>query len=92
LAFSYWFDKPQFLTEGKLVAMLIIPSLGVPKWLVIYINTAPQSSCFLAPFPGKKKISARGVSHAYPLLCLVLLYFIFACFILSKIQKKLVSL
>jgi hypothetical protein len=26
LAFSYWFDKPQFLTEGKLATMLIIPS------------------------------------------------------------------
>jgi hypothetical protein len=26
LAFSYWFDKPWFLTEGKLATMLIIPS------------------------------------------------------------------
>jgi hypothetical protein len=26
LAFSYWFDKPQFLTEGKLATVLIIPS------------------------------------------------------------------
>jgi hypothetical protein len=26
LAFSYWFDKPWFLTEEKLVAVLIIPS------------------------------------------------------------------
>jgi hypothetical protein len=26
LAFSYWIDKPWFLTEGKLIAMLIIPS------------------------------------------------------------------
>jgi hypothetical protein len=46
LAFSYWFDKPRFLTEGKLAAVLIIPSLGVPNWSVIYINTAPQSSNF----------------------------------------------
>jgi hypothetical protein len=30
----------------KLAAVLIIPSLGVPNGLVIYINTAPQS--FLA--------------------------------------------
>jgi hypothetical protein len=43
LAFSYWFDKPWFITEGKFAAMLIIPSLGVPNWSVIYINTAPQS-------------------------------------------------
>jgi hypothetical protein len=26
LAFSYWFDKPWFLTEGKLAAVLIVPS------------------------------------------------------------------
>jgi hypothetical protein len=43
LAFSYWFDKPQFLPERILVAVLITPSLGVPNWSVIYINTAQQS-------------------------------------------------
>jgi hypothetical protein len=26
LPFSYWFDKPQFLTKGKLATVLIIPS------------------------------------------------------------------
>jgi hypothetical protein len=26
LAFSYWFDKPRFLTEGKLATVVIIPS------------------------------------------------------------------
>jgi hypothetical protein len=26
LAFSYWFDKPRILTEGRLATMLIIPS------------------------------------------------------------------
>jgi hypothetical protein len=26
LAFAYWFDKPWFLTEGKLATLLIIPS------------------------------------------------------------------
>jgi hypothetical protein len=37
LAFSYWIDIPWFLTEGKLVVVLITPSLGVPNWPVIYI-------------------------------------------------------
>jgi hypothetical protein len=37
LAFSYWFDKPQFLTEGRLATVLIIPSswgsqLGASNW------------------------------------------------------------
>ena len=67
--------------------MLITPSLGVPNWSVIYINTAPSTS-FLAPLLGRKKTSARGVSHAQSFtLFLVLLYFLFACIVLSKIQK-----
>jgi hypothetical protein len=88
LAFSYWIDYLGFITEGKLAAVLITPSLGVPNWSVIYIiNTAPSTS-FLAPLLGRKKTSARGVLHAQSFtLFLVLLYFIFACIFLSKIQK-----
>jgi hypothetical protein len=33
-----------FTTEGRLAVVLIIPSLGVPNWLVIYINTAPSAA------------------------------------------------
>jgi hypothetical protein len=88
LALSYWIDYLGFITEGKLAAVLITPSLGVPNWSVIYIiNTAPSKS-FLAPLPGREKTSARGVSHAQSFtLFIVLLYFIFACIVLSKIQK-----
>jgi hypothetical protein len=43
LALSYWIDYLSFITEGKLAAVLITPSLGVPNWSVIYIiNTAPS--------------------------------------------------
>jgi hypothetical protein len=43
--------------------------LGFPTgWLF-----CPHQAIFLAPLPGKKKMSARGVSHAHPLL-----YFSFA--------------
>jgi hypothetical protein len=92
LALSYWIDYLGFITEGKLVVVLITPSLGVPNWSVIYIiNTAPSTS-FLAPLLGREKTSARGVLHAqYFTLFIVFLYFIFACVVLSKIQKKLVS-
>jgi hypothetical protein len=34
--FSYWFDKPWFHIEGRLVVVLITPSLGVSNWAVIY--------------------------------------------------------
>jgi hypothetical protein len=34
-----------FITEGKIAAVFITPSLGVPNWPVIYIiNTAPPAS------------------------------------------------
>jgi hypothetical protein len=48
LAFSYWIDNLGFITEGKLAAIFIKPSLGVSNWPVIYfINYMPTS--FLAP-------------------------------------------
>jgi hypothetical protein len=37
LVFSYWIDSLGFLTEGKLAAIFIKPSLGVSNWPVIYI-------------------------------------------------------
>jgi hypothetical protein len=37
LAFSYWIDYLGFITEGKLAAIFIKPSLGVSNWPVIYI-------------------------------------------------------
>jgi hypothetical protein len=62
-------------------------SLGVANWVVI----CPHQALFLALLPGKKKISARGVSHAQSLLCFsfALLYFCLHHFI--KNTKKLVS-
>jgi hypothetical protein len=85
LAFSYWIDKPQFLTEEKLATVLIIPSSwgsqlgGYP---------ARIKHNFLAPLPRKKETSARGVSHAHPLLyfCFALLYFF--CIVFIKNTKK----
>jgi hypothetical protein len=76
-----------FITEGRLAAVLITPSLGVPNWSVIYTNTAPSTS-FLAPLPGRKKTSARGVSHAqsFTLFCFALFYFCLHHFI--KNTKK----
>jgi hypothetical protein len=74
-----------FITEGKLAVVLIKPSLGVSNWPVIYIiNTAPPTS-FLASLPGKKKTSARRVSHAYPLLCFK---FCFTLFLLASFYQK----
>jgi hypothetical protein len=49
LALSYWIDYLGFITEGKLAAVLITPSLGIPNWSVIYIiNTAPLLTIAIA--------------------------------------------
>jgi hypothetical protein len=87
-SFSYWFDKPWFHTEIRLAVVLITPSLGVSNWAVIYknsyINTAPPTS-FLAPLPGRKKISARGVSRFQSF---TLLLFCFILFLLASFYQK----
>jgi hypothetical protein len=103
LAFSYWTIKPWFLTEEKLAAIFIKPSLGVSNWPVIYfINYTPTSSLalfdtapstsFLAPLPGKKKTSARGGSHAHPLLYFKFCFTLFLLVLFYQKYKKLVSL
>jgi hypothetical protein len=51
-AFSYWTDKPWFLTEGKLLLYSSYLPLGVSNWTVIYINIAATSNNFLVPLPG----------------------------------------
>jgi hypothetical protein len=49
-----------------------------------HVNYAP-ADIFLAPLPGKKKTSARGVSHAHPLLCFK---FCFTLFLLTSFYQK----
>jgi hypothetical protein len=90
LAFSYWTDKHWFLTEGKFAAILIIPSSwGSQLDGDFHQHRATTSNNFLAPLPGKKNTSARGVSHAHPLLCFKFCFtlFLLASF-LSKTQKN----
>jgi hypothetical protein len=68
--------------------VLIIPSSWGSQLGAYY---AP-SSIFLAPLPGRKKISARGVSHAQSF---TLLLFFFTLFLLASFyqkHKKLASL
>jgi hypothetical protein len=50
----------------------------------------PHQDSFLAPLPVKKKISARGVLHAHPLLCFCFALFYFCLHLFIKSTKKLV--
>jgi hypothetical protein len=93
LALSYWTDKPWFLTEGKFATVLIIASSwGSQLDGDLHQHRAAPSNNFLALLLGKKKTSARGVSHTHPLLyfSFALLYFCLHCFI--KNTQKIVSL
>jgi hypothetical protein len=49
LAFSYWIDKPRFLTEGKLATVLIIPSFWGSQ---------------LGGYPARIKPSASGENYS----------------------------
>jgi hypothetical protein len=85
LAFSYWTIKPWFLTKGKTCCYIHHTFLlGFPNWPVIYfIITAPSIAIktFSGAVARKKKTSARGVSHAHPLLCFS---FAFTLFLLAS--------
>jgi hypothetical protein len=70
LAFSYWIDNLGFITEGKLAAIFIKPSLGVCNWPVIYfINYTPSNATrhFLEPF-----ITAPSALESETKLCFII--------------------
>jgi hypothetical protein len=54
LSFFYWIDNLGFITEGKLAAIFIKPSLGVFNWSVIYYTFPRQlgNRSFLSPLSG----------------------------------------
>jgi hypothetical protein len=88
ISFTYWSIKLWFHTEGKLATVLIIPSSwGFPT------GPVRHQDYFLAPLPGRKRISARGVSHFQSLYFVIVLLSFFALFyllIFIKNTKKLV--
>jgi hypothetical protein len=87
LAFSYWIDKPRFLTEGKLATVLIIPSSwgsqlgGHPARIKLIFGRRCQ---------GKRRLlHGEFCMHILTLFfCFALLYFYLHRFI--KNTKKLV--
>jgi hypothetical protein len=72
------------LREELLLCSSYLP-LGVPNWVVIY----PPSSNFSDAVAGEKEDFCKG-SLSLPIFyfVIVLLYFIFACIFLPKIQKN----
>jgi hypothetical protein len=72
LAFSYWIDNLGFITEGKLAAIFIKPSLGVSNWAVIYYTFPRQlgNRSFLSPLPGIEEEAPTPSSprHHWPIV------------------------
>jgi hypothetical protein len=75
-----------FTIEGRLVVVLIIPSSWGSQQGVIYT----PSSIFSGTIAGEKEDFCKwSLSRSIFYFVIVLLYFIFACIVLSKIQKNL---
>jgi hypothetical protein len=76
------------LREDLLLCSSYLP-LGVPNW----VPNKHYQAIFLAPLPGRKRISARGVSRfqSFTLLLFCFTLFLLASFY-QKIQKKIVPL
>jgi hypothetical protein len=91
LAFSYWIDKPWFLTEVKLAAVLIIPSSWGSQLVGDLYQHRPHQAVFWRRYRGGRRFLQGEFRTHILYFVFVLLYFIFACIVLSKIQKKIVS-
>jgi hypothetical protein len=93
--FSYWFDKPWFHTEGRLAAVLIIPSLGVSNWAVIYKNptsTPHHQQVFWRRCRGERGFLQGESLASNLLLCYCFALFYFCLYLFIKNTKKIVPL
>jgi hypothetical protein len=89
LAFSYWFDKLWFHNRGKTCYCAHHTFLLGSPTGVIYT----PSSNFSGAVAGEKEDFCKGcLSRSIVYFVSILLYFIFTCIVLSKIQKKIVPL
>ena len=81
------FNLGFILRENLLMCSLYLP-FGVSQRIAI--------KTFLAPLPGRKRISPRGVSHFQSLYFVIVLLIIFlfclVCFFILKTRKKLVPI
>jgi hypothetical protein len=66
LAFSYWIDKPWFLTEGKLITVLIIPSSwGSQLDGDLHQHTATNKN-FSGAVAGERRRRSFHVNYIFP--------------------------
>ena len=85
--FSYWSIKPWFLTEGKLAAVLIIPSSWGSQRIAI---TRASSSFFWRRCRGEEAL-LQGESLALNLFTLLLFCLFYFSLLYQKHIKKVVA-
>jgi hypothetical protein len=71
------------LRENLLLCSSHLP-LGVPNWP----STLRTNKLFLAPLPGRKRISARGVSHFQSFYFVIVLLSFFTLFLFASFYQK----
>jgi hypothetical protein len=83
LSLAFFLDSTNlgFLLRKFAALLIILSSWGSQLDGDLHQHCAATSNNFLAPLVGKKKTSARGVSHAHPLLCFK---FCFTLFLLAS--------
>jgi hypothetical protein len=83
LAFSYWIDKPWFLTEGKLASVLIIPSSWGSQLVGDLYQHRPHQAIFWRRCRGGRRF-LQGEFRTH------ILYFVycFALFLLASFYQK----
>jgi hypothetical protein len=84
-----WFLSPTgrlnlgIITEGRFTIVLIIPSSwGFPT------GPVKHQRHFLAPLPGRKMISARGVSHFRSFYFVIVFLSLFTLFLFASFYQK----
>jgi hypothetical protein len=91
LEFGFFLDTINLgflLRENFLLCSSYVP-LGVPNWTVKLHQHRAASRTFCGAIAGEKEDFCKGsFARTSFTLFYVLLYFIFTCFVLSKIQKK----
>jgi hypothetical protein len=92
-SFSYWYDNLGLTNEGKLVAVLIITLLLGFTNKIFWRHQLGAINKFSGTVAREKEDFCKGsLSRPIFYFVIILLYFIFACIILSKKYKKLVPL
>jgi hypothetical protein len=90
-SFSYWFDKPLFHTEGRRVAVLITPSLGVSNWAVIYktpTSTLHHQQVFWRRCWGERRYLQGESLTSNLVLCYCFASFYFCLHLVMKNKKN----